>query len=66
MKSVWIPCSDYLPECGRYVPVTLENGAMFVGRVELKHGNYMWQFGKDYVMCLDVVAWLDVKPYGVE
>lgn len=66
MKEKWIPCDDYLPECGRYVPITLANGALFVGKVELVKGTYKWVFGHDNVFDLKVMAWLDIKPYEVE
>ena len=65
MQEKWVPVEDYLPECGRYVPVTLKNGALFVGRVELKRGKYMWMFGDEFATDLNVCAWLDVKPYEV-
>ena len=56
MQEKWIPCDDYLPECGRYVPVTLANGALFVGKVEIVKGEYKWVFGHDNVFDLKVMA----------
>ena len=66
MNGTWIPCEDYLPECHRNVLVTLDNGALFIGYVVLKDGEYQWRTISDEIK-INVMAWMYLPtPYGTK
>lgn len=66
MNEKWIPCEDYLPECHRNVLVTLDNGALFIGYVVLKDGEYQWRTITDEIK-INVMAWMYLPmPYGTK
>ena len=66
MNGTWIPCKDYLPECHRNVLVTLDNGALFIGYVVLKDGEYQWRTISDEIK-INVMAWMYLPtPYGTK
>lgn len=66
MNGTWISCEDYLPECHRNVLVTLDNGALFIGYVVLKDGEYQWRTISDEIK-INVMAWMYMPtPYGTK